>query len=140
MSSSLNLPLLAAGAGSAMAALLHLGILVGGARWYRNFGAGEQFAQAAQAAQWWPALVTLGIAVVLFVCACYAWGASGGAPALSGLPGLRQVLWAIAAVYLLRGVLPLVGLLLAGGLTPFWVWTSLVSLTLGLLHAWGLLK
>lgn len=44
MSPSVNLSLVFAAALSAIAASLHLAIIVGGPAWYRFFGAGERFA------------------------------------------------------------------------------------------------
>jgi len=78
----MNIGFAIGGALSFAAALLHLAIIVGGPNWYRFFGAGEGFAQAAELGHWAPALTTLGVAVVLFVAAGYAWGVSGLAPAL----------------------------------------------------------
>lgn len=46
---SVNLiPMLGSGL-SAIAALLHVGIIIGGPSWYRFFGAGERMARAAAA-------------------------------------------------------------------------------------------
>lgn len=42
----------------ALAAVLHLGIIVKGATWYRFFGAGESMARAAEEGRWYPAIVT----------------------------------------------------------------------------------
>lgn len=133
-------PALAVGAAlSATAALLHLMIIVGGAPWYRFFGAGERMARMAEHGHWWPALVTLAIAVVLLVWAAYAAGASGYAPALRGLPGLLPVLWLVTAVYLLRGlaVLPL-WWFRPESVNAFAWWSSLVCTGFGLVHLAGL--
>lgn len=124
---------------SAIAALLHLAIIVGGAPWYRFFGAGERMAQWAEQGHWWPAFVTLCIAVALLVCAAYAAGASGYVAPLRGLPGLLPVLWLITAVYLLRGlaVLPLWWLRPAEVNAFLW-WSSLLCLGFGAVHLLGL--
>ncbi len=124
---------------SAVAAALHLAIIVGGPAWYRFFGAGERMAQWAEQGHGLPALITLGIAVVLLVWAGYAAGASGYVAALRGLPAQLPVLWGITAVYLLRGlaVLPL-WLLRPAELDAFAWWSSLVCLGFGLVHAVGL--
>lgn len=129
-----------AGALSALAALLHLAIILGGAPWYRFFGAGERMARLAEAGHAQPALITLGIAVVLLVWAGYAWAAGGWVPALRGLPALRWGLLLITAVYLLRGLAPLV--LGLGGLplTPFLLWSSAICLGFGLVHLLGLVQ
>lgn len=128
--------LVAAAALSAFAAVLHLAIIVGGAPWYRFFGAGERMARAAEAGRRYPALVTLGIAAVLF---CWAGYALAGAGVIGPPPFLRYGLLAITGVYLLRGLV-LVPLLLpaAGKMTPFALWSSLICLAYGLVHAVGL--
>lgn len=124
---------------SAVAAALHLAILVGGPAWYRFFGAGERMAQWAAQGHWLPALLTLGIAVVLLVWAGYAAGASGYVSALRALPAQGQVLWGVTAVYLLRGlaVLPLWWLRPAE-VDAFAGWSSLVCLGFGVVHLLGL--
>ncbi|MFG6447963.1 hypothetical protein ACG0Z6_06840 [Roseateles sp. BYS180W] len=135
----LNSPLLWAGVLSAAAALMHLACIVGGPAWYRYFGAGERMAQMAAAGQGWPALLTLGITVVLLVWSGYALGASGYVPALRALPWMGAALLAITAIYLLRAVL----------LLPVWwfkpelvdsfaLWSSVVCGVFGAVHAWGL--
>ncbi|MBC7983974.1 MAG: hypothetical protein H7Y02_08975 [Candidatus Obscuribacterales bacterium] len=43
---------------SAVAAMLHVGIIFVGAPWYRFFGAGEDMARKAEAGSWYPALIT----------------------------------------------------------------------------------
>jgi hypothetical protein len=124
---------------SALAALAHVGVVIGGPSWYRFFGAGEGMARLAASGSWYPAAVTLAIALVLAVWSAYA---ASGAGMLPALPLLRTVLVAVAAVYLLRG---LAGFLLAafapGGNSPaFWVWSSLICLFIGLVHAVGLTR
>lgn len=137
----MNIGFAIGGALSFAAALLHLAIIVGGPNWYRFFGAGEGFAQAAELGHWAPALTTLGVAVVQFVAAGYAWGASGLAPALRGLPWMRPVLIVVTAVYLLRGLVPLpLAWLAPGQLTPFVWWSSAGCLGFGLAHLWGCVK
>jgi len=59
------------------AALLHVGILIGGAPWYRTFGAGESMAQAADAGKLYPSIVTLGVIGTLLVWAAYALSGAG---------------------------------------------------------------
>ena len=65
MATEPNTPLVVAAAFSAVAALLHVGIVIGGAQWYRFFGAGERMALASAAGRMYPSVVTLGIATVL---------------------------------------------------------------------------
>src|SRR5688500_8521572 len=66
------LPIFAAGVLSAVAAALHIGVILGGPAWYRFFGAGEGMARMAERGSAKPALITLGIAIVLAIWAAYA--------------------------------------------------------------------
>lgn len=93
--------LIVGGSLSALAALLHLGVIVGGPRWYRFMGAGEGMAQAAARGEWRPALLTLGIAAILAIWAAYAFA---GAGLIGRLPLMLIALVGISAVYLLRGL------------------------------------
>jgi hypothetical protein len=138
MQADVNMPLLIGALLSAIAALLHLGIIAGGPPWYRFFGAGERFARAAAQGKAYPALVTLGIAAVLGVWAAYA---LAGAGLIRGLPLLKTVLAGITAVYLVRALAyaPLV-LAKGGRITPFVVWSSLICLAYGLVHLLGLVQ
>lgn len=120
---------------SAAAALLHLAIIAKGASWYRYFGAGETFARAAEQGRPWPHLVTLCIALLLLTCAAYAGAA---AAQLQPLPAMRPTLVLITATYLLRGAALLPLLLFAPRqLTPFVLWSSLLCLAIGTVHAVG---
>jgi hypothetical protein len=138
MQTAVNLPLVAGAALSAIAALLHLGIIAGGPAWYRFFGAGERMARAAAQRKWYPALVTLGIAAVLGVWSVYA---LAGAGLIRTLPMLKTALVAITAVYIVRGLgyAPLV-LAKGGRITPFVVWSSIICLAYGLVHLLGLVQ
>ena len=128
--------LIAAGAGSALAAVLHLGCIAFGAPWYRFFGAGERMAQLALARSPYPTVVTLCIAGVLAIWALYAWS---GAGAIRRLPLLRSALCAIAAVYLLRGVIALPFVAQLPERSPaFWYGSSAICIALGALHLIGL--
>lgn len=84
---------------SAVAAVMHLAIIIGGANWYRFFGAGERMARLAERGSPRPAIITLLIALVLFVWAGYAFSGAGLIPLV---PLLRPGLVAISAIYLLR--------------------------------------
>lgn len=139
MSAAPNLWLLLGGLLSAVAGVLHLGIIAVGAPWYRFFGAGERFARMAEAGQWFPALVTAGIAVVLFVWSAYALAAAGWMVNPARLPWLKFGLSVITAAYLLRGlvVVPL-WCWAPTQATPFWWWSSAVCLVYGLVHLLGL--
>lgn len=121
---------------STVAAVLHLAIIIGGGPWYRFFGAGERMARAAEAGRRYPALVTLGIAAMLFIWSAYA---LSGAGLVMPLPFLKCALIAIATVYTLRGlvIVPLM-LVAVDKMTSFAVWSSLICLTFGLVHVVGL--
>lgn len=131
-----NTPLIVAAAFSAIAALLHVGIVIGGAQWYRFFGAGEPMALAAAAGRVYPAIVTLGIAAVLALWSAYAFS---GAGVIGPLPLLRLALITITSIYLVRG-LAIVPLLVfaRSRSTPFLVWSSLVCTVFGAVHLLGL--
>ena len=133
-----NIPLILGATLSAIAALLHICIIVGGPAWYRFFGAGERMAAGAAAGHWYPPIVTLLIAGMLAVWAAYA---LSGAGVLQPLPLLAFVLPAITAVYLLRGLVAVA--LFAFDrrrLSAFWVWSSVVCLAYGLVHLLGLVQ
>ncbi len=137
MVSTLN-PWLLLGAGlSAIAALLHVAIIVGGGDWYRFFGAGEGMARMAEAGRLYPAVVTSGIALLLLLWSAYAL-AGAGWPVAAGLPWIKAALIVITGIYLLRGLalLPL-WLLAPAQVTPFWIWSSLICSAFGLVHLLG---
>jgi hypothetical protein len=138
MQSTVNVPLAVGALLSAVAALLHLGIIAGGPAWYRFFGAGERFARAAAEGRWYPTVVTLGIAAVLFIWSAYA---LAGAGVVTKLPLLKAALVGITAVYLVRGIAfaPLV-LAKEGTITPFVVWSSLICFGYGVVHLVGLVQ
>jgi hypothetical protein len=138
MQTTVNIPLAAGALLSAVAALLHLGIIAGGPAWYRFFGAGERFARAAADGRWYPTVVTLGIAAVLFIWSAYA---LAGAGVVTRLPLLKAALVGITAVYLVRGIAfaPLV-LAKGGTITPFVVWSSLICFGYGVVHLVGLVQ
>jgi hypothetical protein len=138
MHAAVNMPLAAGAALSAIAALLHLGIIAGGPAWYRFFGAGERMARAAEQGRAYPTLVTLAIAAVLAVWSTYA---LAGAGLIGTLPMLKAALAGITAVYLVRAFAyaPLV-LAKGGRITPFVVWSSLICFIYGLVHLLGLVQ
>jgi hypothetical protein len=123
---------------SALAAAAHICIIIGGAAWYRFFGAGEQFAVATEQGKIYPAVVTFGIATVLAVWSAYALSGAGW---LLGLPFLKIVLCVITGVYLLRG---LGGFAMLGVKSPytkrFIVVSSLICLVFGIVHLLGLIQ
>jgi hypothetical protein len=128
--------LIAAATMSAIAASLHIGILIVGAPWYRFFGAGERMAELAASGHWYPTLITSLIALVLFVWAMYA---LAGAGVIRSLPFMKSVLCAITAIYLLRGlaIIPIV-VFAASSVTPFWFWSSAACFFYGMVHLLGL--
>jgi hypothetical protein len=125
--------LVAGGLLSAAAALLHVAVIVGGPDWYRFFGAGEAMAQMAERGSPVPALVTTGIAGLLAVWAAYAFA---GAGLIRRLPLMRTALVAISAIYLARGLL-IIPVLLKPGAPAFDMWSSLIVLVYGIVHAIG---
>ena len=135
MSSDINITLAVAGTLSAIAAVLHILIIIGGGDWYRRFGAGERFASQAEAGSWIPGMVTAGIALVLFAWAGYAYAAAGLLP-MPPLPKLA--LPGITAIYMLRGlaILPLLTFARQHA-TPFLLYSSMICLGYGLVHAVG---
>lgn len=138
MTTSFNLWLVGAAALSGVAALLHVGIIFGGAPWYRFFGAGERMASAAEAGRIYPTVVTLGITAVLTLWAAYALSGAGLLPAL---PFLRWCLSAITLVYLARGlaIVPLF-LFARAQATPFLVWSSIICIGYGVVHLMGIIQ
>lgn len=134
--------LAAGGVLSAVAAVLHLAVIVGGPDWYRFFGAGEEMARAAERGSPAPAVITVGIAAVLAAWAAYAFAGAGLIPRL---PLMRAALVAISAVYLFRGLVPLLAIVAGLALTPtrlvvvdsFVVWSSLIVSVYGVAYAVG---
>ena len=134
--------LLAAGFCSLLAASLHIAVIIGGPDWYRFFGAGEAMARMAEQGLLRPLLITLGIAAMLALWAAYAFSGAGVIPRL---PLLKLVLPMITSVYLMRGIagliVPLLNdhALLAQNSAMFWVWSSIICLTIGLVHLAGVI-
>jgi len=129
--------LLAVGGGlSLAAAALHLACIAGGPAWYRYFGAGEGIARLAERGDWRPAAITAAIAAMLVLAAAYAFS---GAGLIARLPFLRTGLVFISAVYLLRGLIVLRPSALGrDDLSPgFLLWSSLIVLAFGIVHAVG---
>jgi hypothetical protein len=127
---------------SAVAALAHVGIVIGGPSWYRFFGAGEKFAMAAEQGKLLPAVVTLGIAFVLLTWSLFAISGSG---ALPSFPFLKVTLCLITGVYLLRGfggfVILLTPIFSKQKLTStFLIVSSLICLIYGVVHLVGLVQ
>ncbi|PWC13071.1 hypothetical protein B4923_07505 [Brenneria roseae subsp. americana] len=133
-----NVLLIVAAGLNAIAALLHIAVMLGGAPWYRFFGAGERMASAAAAGQWYPLIVTAGITLILLLWSVYALSGSG---VLRKLPMLKPALCVITAVYLLRGLAVIPLLITAGSqIAPFDTWSSLICLGYGGVHLFGLMQ
>lgn len=128
--------LIAGGALSSLAALLHLAVIAGGPDWYRYFGAGERVAGMAERGRWTPALMAVSIALMLAIAAAYAFS---GAGLIRRLPLLRTGLIAITSVYMARGLVVAWPSALGRSdlTTTFLVWSSLIVLVFGLIHLVG---
>jgi hypothetical protein len=136
MTQSFNTALIVGACLSAIAAMLHVAIFVGGPAWYRFFGAGEGLAKAAEKGRWHPAIITLGIAAVPGIWSAYA---LSGAGVLVPLPFLKLVLCIITGVYLLRGLAVVPFMLFAQEkTTPFIFWSSIICVLFGVAHLIGL--
>ena len=133
-----NRLLLFAGVLSGVAALLHIAIIIGGPRWYRFFGAGEELASMAEKGSWYPAVLTFGIAVVLFIWALYAFS---GAGLIRRFPFLKVGLVVISAIYLIRGLAFIPAYFVQPEIVnEFLIWSSLISLVYGVFYAIGTMQ
>ena len=120
---------------SIAAALLHISCIVGGASWFRFFGAPPPIVNAVARGDLFPNLVTIGIAVVLAIWVGYAFA---GAGVIARLPLPRAGLVVISGIYLWRGAdLPLKYFLQPQAIDAFVVWSSLIVLGYGLCYAVG---
>lgn len=134
-----------AGIGSAIASILHIAIIIGGPDWYRFFGAGEGMAQLAENGSFHPIISTSIIAFILAIWSLYAFS---GAGIIQKLPLLKPVLIFISMIFIVRGIfgIPLVIILdhpylneLESKMT-FMIFSSIISLTLGLFYLKGYIK
>jgi len=138
-----NKPLIIAGILSCIAALFHIAIIIGGADWYRFFGAGEHMAVIAEQGSLTPMLITLAIASVLFAWGLYAFS---GAGVIRRLPFLKFCLSAITAVYLIRGVGGIVIAFIPNSIQvqqlgfSFLLWSSFVCTLYGVAYSVGVFK
>lgn len=137
MGNEYNMALVIGAGLSLLAALMHVGVIMGGPSWYHLFGAGERFVRAARAGRRFPAVVTAGIALVLTAWAAYA---LSGAGVIDPLPLLRPALCAITLVYLLRGLLGPFVLAGTGRSIRFIMISSAICLVYGLVHLFGLVQ
>jgi len=133
-----NKLLIVGGLLSMAASGLHVAVIIGGADWYRFFGAGEKLSSMQEQGSWIPALITFAIALVLFVWGLYAFS---GAGLIRRLPFLTSILVIISLIYLGRGFV----------LVPFWfgwtelvdsfaLWSSLICMIYGLCYAIGTIQ
>jgi hypothetical protein len=133
-----NKYLLAGAVLSALAALLHIGIIINGETWYRFFGAGEELAILAAQGSLIPTLITSGIALVLFIWALYA--AAAGSQGFY-LPLMKPMLVLISGVYLLRGLAIIPVLLLSPTLVDtFLLISSVICTFYGAIHTIGTIQ
>lgn len=132
--------LIISGIFSFAAAILHIGVILGGPTWYRFFGAGENMALMAEEGSLKPAIITLGIATILVIWAAYAWSAAGLLP---GMPFIKLALSVITAIYLIRGIGGFVAPFATDhphvkqNSTAFWFWSSAICLVIGMFHLIG---
>mgnify|MGYP000492371926 CR=1 FL=1 len=140
-----NKLLIIGGVLSVVASLLHIAIIIGGPDWYRFFGAGEGMAQLAENASTYPAIITTIIAIILALWGLYAFS---GAGVIGRLPLLKLALGIISMIYIIRGVfgIPIVIYLdhpylneLEEKMT-FMIFSSVISLGLGLFYLMGLIQ
>ncbi len=130
-----NYWLISGGILSAIAALMHIAIIIGGPDWYRFFGAGEGMARAAEQGRLMPTLITIGIAAMLAIWAAYAFSGAGLIPRL---PLLRAALVIISSIFLLRALVVVPALMSSTEQsTAFWLWSSAIVLIYGLAYAVG---
>jgi hypothetical protein len=123
---------------SAVAAVAHLACLVIGAPAYRFMGAGEQAVRAVEAGKRRPALVTIAVALVLFVWSAYALSAAG---LINRLPLTKAALALICAAYLGRAVgFPLLKPAFPENSNTFWLVSSAICGVFGLVHLYGTLS
>ncbi|EOZ98595.1 hypothetical protein A33Q_1249 [Indibacter alkaliphilus LW1] len=102
MNTAQNKYLRTAGILTAIASLMHIGIVIGGPDWYRFFGAGEMMAMQAEAGMIEPIITTLFIAFILGIWSLYAFS---GAGMIFKMPITAIALTVIGSIFLLRGLL-----------------------------------
>jgi hypothetical protein len=129
--------LLFAGLLTALAAVAHLACIFIGAPAYRLMGAGRRMVRAVEAGGVRPAVITVGIAAMLGLCAAWAWSAAG---LIGTVPFARPALPVIAAVFLTRALaFPLLKPAFPDNSMRFWLVSSGLCLCIGGLYGWGAL-
>lgn len=130
-----NYILLWGGSLSLLAGLLHIAIIIGGAEWYRFFGAGERLSTLAADGSPVPGVLAAGMALILFFWAAYAFS---GAGIISPLPLLKPALISISVIYLVRGLALIpASIFQPDRIDSLIIWSSLVCLVIGLSYAIG---
>ena len=138
MSSLGSIALVVGGALSAFAAIAHLVCIAIGAPAYRVMGASDRMVRAAEQGKPRPALITLFIAMILFIWAGYA---LAGAGVIEPLPLTKLALSAICAVYLVRAVaFPFLKPVFPANTQTFWRVSSGICLVIGLFHLVGIVE
>jgi len=117
-----------------VASLLHILIIIGGASWYRFFGAGEKMASMAQRGSCYPGTVTAMVSAGLFIWGLYAFAGSG---VIGMLPYMKFCLVSIAFVFLLRALCGLVYYFAHASAQKFMLYSSLICLLYGFLYSYG---
>jgi hypothetical protein len=132
----MNILLICGAVLSAIAAVAHVGCIVYGASWYRFFGAGEQMAIWAEQGNIRSTIITSFIVIVLSTWSVYA---ISGAGLIGRMPLLKLGICVITGIYLLRGVGGFFLITNPMGRSPeFWIFSSIICLTVGLIHLFGL--
>ena len=138
MSSVGTTALVIGGTLSAFAAVAHLVCIAIGAPAYRVMGASDRMIRAAEQGKPGPALVTLFIAMILFIWTGYA---LVGAGVIEPLPLTKIVLAAICAAYLGRAAaFPFLKPMFPANTQTFWLVSSGICLVIGLFHLVGLVE
>lgn len=144
-----NKYLVIAGICSIAVAILHVAIIIGGADWYRFFGAGEEMALMSESGSPYPALITSVIVIVFIIWGIYAFS---GAGIIRKIPLLKLALIVISFIYLVRGLggiflaifskyISMPGVVLEyNDSESFLLISSLISTVFGLFYAIGLVK
>ena len=137
--------LLVGGIACACASLLHILIMIGGADWYRLFGAGEETARLVEQGSLEPLVSISFITIVLAIFSFYAiYGALRG----PFLPFFRAIMSLISALFMIRGIIGIPMVLWIDNpymaelrdRMLFMSLTSLVSFSIGGCYLYGLFK
>lgn len=144
MQRSTNHYLLFSGIVAVASGFLHVATIFGGPSWYRFIGAPEGIVRLASQGHFYPVLVCLVAAAVLFSCAAFAFS---GAGLTRRLPFLRTALVLTTCGLLVHGIafIPLVmlrpdlmiGVYDGSGVNTMLVVTSIICLVTGITYALG---